>query len=151
MSLGQSGETLDKLASVLYKVRGTYVRYRLPLQQKTKNHPVKRISILLALAAISMMAQAQPRLKADNIDAVISAMTVEEKVGLLIGNAVATYKDGVPTGTSASVPGAAGCTRPIERLGIPGIILSDGPAGVHIDATREGSDRAVHLQFRRLG
>lgn len=105
---------------------------------------MKRISILLVLTALSLTAQAQPRLKADNIDEIIAAMTVEEKVGLLIGNAVATYKDGVPTGTSASVPGAAGCTRPIERLGIPGIILSDGPAGVHIDPVREGSDRTYY-------
>ena len=105
---------------------------------------MKKLLLTFAAIAAVIPTVAQPRLRLDNIDEVLEAMTLEEKVQLLVGGAVATFKDGVPTGTSASVPGAAGCTRPIERLGIPAVILSDGPAGVHIDATREGTDRTFY-------
>ena len=105
---------------------------------------MKKLLLTFAAIATVIPSVAQPRLRPDNIDEVLGAMTLEEKVQLLVGGAVATFKDGVPTGTSASVPGAAGCTRPIERLGIPAVILSDGPAGVHIDATREGTDRTFY-------
>lgn len=105
---------------------------------------MKKLLLTIATVAAVLPSVAQPRLHPDNIDEVLGAMTLEEKVQLLVGGAVATFKDGVPTGTSASVPGAAGCTKPVERLGIPAVILSDGPAGVHIDATREGTDRTFY-------
>ena len=81
-----------------------------------------------------------PQLSATNIDAVVKAMTLEEKAQLLVGGG---HNDFVGSGAMLGnqkklVPGAAGITVAIPRLGIPATVMTDGPAGVHIDAKREG-------------
>ncbi|MEL9940173.1 MAG: beta-glucosidase [Ignisphaera sp.] len=68
-----------------------------------------------------------------NVEELISKLSIEEKLSLLVG---VGFFD-VPK----SVPGAAGETRAVSRLGIPSIILSDGPAGIRIFAVRLGEDR----------
>ena len=55
-----------------------------------------------------------------SIDETVKAMTLDEKTQLVIGS-------GYP-----GPNGVAGATHAIPRLGIPSIILSDGPAGVRI-------------------
>ena len=97
---------------------------------------------LLGLAAVSALAQ--PKLRKDNIDEVLAAMTLEEKATLLVGGARAAMVNGVTSGTINEVPGAAGNTRPIERLGIPGTVLADGPAGLRISPTREGTSQTFY-------
>ena len=79
---------------------------------------------LLLLAGLAAMAQ--PQLNPNNIDEVLKAMTLEEKASLLVG-----------TSSDNLVPGLAGGTRAIPRLGIPQTIFSDGPAGVRIDPERD--------------
>ena len=91
------------------------------------------VGVLAASAAF-----AQPKLTADNIDEIINAMTIEEKVTLLVGGSRPVTIDGVPTGTTNLVPGAAGVTRAVPRLGITQTVLADGPAGVLINPRREG-------------
>lgn len=97
--------------------------------------------LLLGLTALltATTMSAQPKLRADNIDEVLKAMTLEEKAQLLVGGGNDSF-----TGSGAMlghqkrlVAGAAGVTVANERLGIPATVLSDGPAGVHIDAKRE--------------
>ena len=80
---------------------------------------------------------AQPQLSKDNIDEVIGAMTLEEKATLLVGGGWGSMTAGSMTASSeVLVAGAAGTTRPIERLGIPATVLADGPAGLRISPTR---------------
>ena len=94
----------------------------------------------LTLVGSGMSVQAQsPQLKADNIDEVINAMTLDEKVRILVGTGMKGVDVGMPVigSTRNLVPGCAGTTYPIERLGIPAIVLADGPAGLRIDPVRD--------------
>ena len=84
------------------------------------------------LVATTSFAQKNITLREDNINEVLKAMTVEEKVSLLVG------------GSGDLVPGAAGYTRAIPRLGIPMTVLADGPAGLRIQPKREGSDQTFY-------
>ena len=98
---------------------------------------MKKLNILLLLIAVALnngFAQNKEglTLRADNIDAVLQAMTIEEKVSFLVG------------GPGDLVPGAAGYTRGIERLGIPMTVLADGPAGLRIQPKREGTDQSFY-------
>lgn len=88
-------------------------------------------------------AQKAPQLNANNIDEVVNAMTLEEKAQLLVGDGNSGFVgSGAMLGhQSRLVAGAAGQTVAIKRLGIPATVLTDGPAGVHIDARRDGTNQ----------
>jgi len=89
-----------------------------------------------------------PQLGKAPIADVIAAMTPEEKVSVLMGEgyfqvelAGAQFdenKRGPVVGqTNRKVPGAAGTTFGVPRLGIPSTVMADGPVGVRIWPTRE--------------
>ncbi len=101
---------------------------------------MKRFFLIAATGLLTLSALAQPQLRKDNIYEVLKAMTLEEKATLLVGGARAATVNGVTSGVAHQVPGAAGNTRPIERLGIPGTVLADGPAGLRIQPTRQGTN-----------
>ncbi len=105
---------------------------------------MKRILLTLSALTLALAAVAQPQLREDNIDEVLKAMTLQEKATLLVGGARAAIVNGVTSGVAANVPGAAGNTRPIERLGIPGTVLADGPAGLRIQPTRQGDSQTYY-------
>ncbi len=101
----------------------------------------------LGASLVSHNAQAQtPRLGVDPVEKVIEAMTLDEKLSLLIGSGGNQSTDAkVTVGNSSSlVPGAAGELNAIPRLGIPSTVLADGPAGVRIDSTRQGENRTYY-------
>jgi len=99
------------------------------------------------LAVPYLFAQNPPRLGRDDIKKVVAAMTLEEKVRLVVGMGYRGRIPGLPSMSAEDaalperVPGAAGRTRAIERLGIPSITLADGPAGIRIAPRREGETR----------
>ena len=102
-------------------------------------------SMAIGLLACCGASAAVPQLGQDPIDQVIAAMTLQEKVALVTGQGMripglsADMQAPVVGGSDGKVPGAAGTTYPIPRLGIPSIVLADGPAGVRIDPTRKNA------------
>ncbi len=116
--------------------------------------------VIAVLAAPAVFAQS-PATRARAKD-LVSQMTLEEKVRLVVGMGfkfpapagqkqkdtghVAVVIEGFqlpPADPEASaipekVPGAAGRTHAIPRLGIPSITVADGPAGVRINPIRNG-------------
>ncbi len=97
----------------------------------------------ILLSATAMLAQ--PQLTKDNIDEVMGAMTLEEKATLLVGSGWGSMTAGSMTASAtALVPGAAGTTRSIERLGIPSTVLADGPAGLRISPRRDNDPNTYY-------
>ena len=115
----------------------------------------KKLALTVAAGAMAttMLAQSAPQLNANNIDEVIKAMTLEEKAQLLVGGGNDGFVgSGAMLGHQKKfVPGAAGTTVAIPRLGIPATVQCDGPAGVHIDAHRDGDSRNYYATGFPIG
>lgn len=106
-------------------------------------------SVLLSTVAF---AQKAPQLNADNINEVINAMTLHEKATLVVGTGMAGLTSTGNLGSYAKlVPGAAGTTAAIPRLGIPSAVLSDGPAGLRINPTREFDSHTYYCTHFPIG
>ncbi|HAA10144.1 MAG TPA: glycosyl hydrolase [Cytophagales bacterium] len=68
---------------------------------------------------------------------IISRLTLEQKLSLVTGTGMMGFS---PEAPPQRVPGAAGQSYGIPELGIPSIVLADGPAGVRILPQREGDE-----------
>lgn len=108
------------------------------------------ISVLLIFLSSSLFAQNKnvPQLGSSQVKEVVKAMTLEEKVNLVVGTGMnfpglpPDMQGPVVGQTLDRVPGAAGTTFAIPRLGIPSIVLADGPAGLRINPYR-GEDSSI--------
>lgn len=79
--------------------------------------------VLLVCLTASILLAAGPAQGVD-IDALIAAMTLEEKVSMLHGTGFGA--------TPERCLGSAGYVAGVERLGIPGLCMADGPAGIRV-------------------
>ncbi|MGI6814893.1 glycoside hydrolase family 3 C-terminal domain-containing protein [Bacteroides sp. KG123] len=116
---------------------------------------MKKQLLLMACAAtvLSACGPKVPQLGKSSLDDVIAAMTLEEKARLVIGTGMAGFSgDSAVVGeTHSLVPGAAGTTYRIERLGIPAVVLADGPAGLRINPTRDGDSVTYYCTHFPIG
>jgi beta-glucosidase len=122
---------------------------------------MKSFSLKLAALAIVLIsgtavsAQQLPQLGKDPVNEVVKAMTLDEKINLVVGGGF--YVPGMPFPGANSIPtdaqkrvtGAAGTTYAVPRLGIPGIVVCDGPAGVH--AFNSGKSRVYYATAWPVG
>ena len=106
---------------------------------------MKKLILTCAALFCAAVLSAQPKLTPDNIEEIIAAMTLQEKATLLVGGGWGSMAAGSLTASSeVLVPGAAGTTHAIPRLGIPATVLADGPAGLRINPIREGTDATFY-------
>jgi beta-glucosidase len=112
---------------------------------RRNNHAAALVGLLCTAHTATAQTNALPQLGKASLKEVVAALTPEEKVKLVVG--MGFYPSGFPAGmlppgdpgddkVPEKVPGAAGRTHAIARLGIPSLTLSDGPAGVRIDPIR---------------
>jgi beta-glucosidase len=118
---------------------------RLPLAAPAALRLLAAATLLGSPALATAQTAGPPQLGKASLQAVLAALTTAEKVKLVVG--MGFYPSGFPAGmlppgdpgdqdVPEKVPGAAGRSHAIARLGIPSLTLSDGPAGVRIDAIR---------------
>ncbi|MDR2811123.1 MAG: glycoside hydrolase family 3 C-terminal domain-containing protein [Tannerellaceae bacterium] len=117
---------------------------------------MKKMLILFFLICFCMIqscTQGVPQLGKASVDKVVGAMTTEEKVALLVGVGMPGFGGGgaVVGETQLLVPGAAGATTAIPRLGIPSIVVADGPAGLRISPLREGDSATYYCTAFPVG
>lgn len=106
------------------------------------------------LAAAEASGQQAPQLGEASLDKVVKAMTLEEKAMLVVGTGMESMASGsfaVVGQVAKYVPGAAGSTFGVERLGVPPMVLADGPAGLRISPTREGTDDTFYCTHFPIG
>ena len=139
---------------------------------------IHNLLIPAAMMCAGTLCAQSPQLSEQNIDEVIKAMTLEEKITLVVGaNRYAEIESGpdhapgmperksrkiekpkqaqqeevVTAFSSGRVKGAAGDVVPVKRLGITTMVLADGPAGLRIDPIREGDENTYYCTAFPIG
>lgn len=115
--------------------------------RNTDRKKVKGLLLTFIGLTTSIVCTAQlPQLATSSPEEVLKAMTVEEKARFISGNSGhSTDADrGFLQEARDRVPGCAGTTYPIPRLGIPAVILTDGPAGVRIRPNRDNGQATYY-------
>lgn len=104
---------------------------------------------------LSAVAQEPPQLGKAPLEEVIKTMTIEEKVDLLVGPwhvSNENKEDAATIGLDGDlIPGTAGQTYALPRLGIPATVMADGPAGLRIAPTRPNDSRTYYTTHFPVG
>lgn len=85
---------------------------------------------------------------------IVSKMTDEEKANFLVGLGMPGFDGLTPIVgyvEKGKVPGAAGGTYAIPRLGIPTVTVADGPAGLRIAPRRSNTDKTFYCTAFPVG
>lgn len=93
--------------------------------------------LMLLMLALLIAGSAAGQSSSVDVDALIEAMTLDEKLNMLHG--VGFF------GGPARCLGSAGYSAGVERLGIPGLCQSDGPAGVRVSESATAMSAPVSL------
>lgn len=107
---------------------------------------MKKLIACCMMLAFAATLTAQNALSAKEL---VSQMTLEEKVNLVVGMGmkIPGMAEGSGTGVGQimdKVPGAAGTTFAIPRLSLPTTVVADGPAGLRISPTRENDKNTYY-------
>lgn len=96
----------------------------------------KTITFSMLLIATLLFSQEQKNLKLskDNIKEIIAAMTLEEKVFMVMGNNNNEWKKYIGVGS----------TWEAKKYGITPVLLDDGPAGLRIKPNRENDTKTYY-------
>lgn len=110
---------------------------------------------------VGMTVQAQPKLSTDSIDAVVAAMTLEEKATLLVGANQGVLYGGSAESIEYQLPssarmydnrmGVGGSTYAFPHLGITPIVMADGPAGLRLSVQHKGKDGSYYCTAFPVG
>src|ERR1700733_12681554 len=97
------------------------------------------VALLLLAVQSAFSHQKLPQLGHAQVSEIVKMMTLEEKASIIAGTGMRFQGHGTVIGEAdGRVPGAAGNTMNVNRFGIPGTVLSDGPAGVRIEPFHKG-------------
>ena len=87
----------------------------------------KTIAMLACLTATLASALAQTGFSAKDIPGIVKKMTAEEKAAFVVG---VEFK--LPPYEGKYLRGTGGVTYPLERFGVPSIVMMDGPVGLRL-------------------
>jgi beta-glucosidase len=104
---------------------------------------------LLLFSAMSLFFVVPVLAQTNTAKDLVSKMTTEEKVNLVVGMGMNLPGINLGSGTGVGqimdkVPGAAGSTYAIPRLNLPNTIVADGPAGLRISPTRPNETKTYY-------
>ena len=115
--------------------------------------PILAVAALMAVVVLLTGCTSAEQKNVIDQDDIVARLSLEDKARFVIGSGMAGFsgEDAVIGATRSLVPGAAGTTYPLDSLGIPAIVLADGPAGLRIEATREGDSATYYCTHFPIG
>ena len=115
----------------------------------------KSVLFAMATAALAVGCTSADKVSKNTINQqeVMTKLSLEDKAHFVIGTGMKGFSgnDAVIGATQSLVPGAAGTTYPLDSLGSPAVVLADGPAGLRIDAKREGDSATYYCTHFPIG